>query len=141
VQRHDLTPWQPHADLMSGLAEIYRGTNAQGFTLARQGVDALIAMNAYALSSWIVLFADACDAHGRIEEAAAVLPVAEVRIEKGERWVAAEFHRLRAKLAAARGGRPGTINADFDEAMAIATKQGAGLLRERAERDLEKWRP
>ena len=69
------------------------------------------------------------------------LPVAEVRIEKGERWVAAEFHRLRAKLAAARGGRPGTINADLDEAMAIATKQGAGLLRERAERDLEKWRP
>jgi len=141
VQRHDLTPWQPHADLMSGLAEIYRGSNAPGFMLARQGVDALIAMNAYALSSWIVLFADACDAHGRIEEAAALLPVAEVRIEKGERWVAAEFHRLRAKLAAARGGRPGTISADFDEAMAIASKQGAGLLRERAQRDLEKWRP
>jgi hypothetical protein len=135
VQRHDLTLWQPHADLMSGLAEVYRGSNAAGFALARRGIDALIAMNAYGLSSWVVLFADACDVHARIEEAAVLLPVVQVRIEKGERWVAAEFHRLRAKLTAARGGRPESIAADFDEAMAIAARQGAALFHDRARHD------
>jgi class 3 adenylate cyclase len=139
VQRHDLAVWQPHADLMSGLAEIHRGSNGPGFTLARQGVDALIAMNAYALSSWIILFADACDSHGRMEEAAALLPVAEVRIEKGERWVSAEFHRLRAKLAIARGGRSTAVASDLEEAAAIASRQGASLLRERAQQELERW--
>jgi class 3 adenylate cyclase len=140
VQRHDLVVWQPHADLMSGLAEIHRGSNGPGFERARKGVDALIAMNAYALSSWIILYADACDSHGRIEEAAALLPVAQVRIEKGERWVAAEFHRLRAKLAIARGGRSATIAADLEEAAALARQQGAALLHERAEQDLARWR-
>jgi class 3 adenylate cyclase len=140
VQRHDLALWQPHSDLMSGLAEIHRGSNGPGFERARKGVDALIAMNAYALSSWIILYADACDSHGRIEEAAALLPVAQVRIEKGERWVAAEFHRLRAKLAIARGGRSATIAADLEEAAALARQQGAALLRERAEQDLARWR-
>ena len=140
VKRHDLTPWRPHADLMSGLAEIYRGSNAAGFILARQGMDALIAMNAYALSSWIVLYADACDVHGKIEEAAALLPVAQVRIENGERWVAAEIHRLRAKLAMARGGRPASVVADLEEAVAISAQQGAALLQERAQRELDLWR-
>ncbi|MBV8193839.1 MAG: AAA family ATPase [Alphaproteobacteria bacterium] len=140
VQRHDLTPWQPHANLMIGLARIHRGSNADAFALARRGIDALVAMNAYALSSWIVLFADACDACGRIEEAAALLPVAELRIEKGERWVAAEFHRLRAKLGAARGSRTASIDGDFEEAMAIAERQGAALLVERARDDLARWR-
>jgi class 3 adenylate cyclase len=140
VQRHDLTPWQPHTDLLSGLAEIHRGAHEPGFARARKGIDALIAMNAYALSSWIILFADACDAHGRIEAAATVLPAAQARIDKGERWVAAEFHRLRAKLEIARGGPSANVTADLEQAAAVADHQGATLFRERARRDLDQWR-
>jgi energy-coupling factor transporter ATP-binding protein EcfA2 len=137
VKRNDLAPWQPHADLMMGLSEVYRGSEATGFALARRGIDALVAMNAYALSSWIVLFADACDSRGRIGEAADVLPTAEVRIGKGERWVAAEFHRLRAKLAMARGDAPEAVVQDLEEAVAIATRQGAALFQQRARRELQ----
>jgi class 3 adenylate cyclase len=139
VVRHDLDLWRPHADLMSGLGDIHRGAVDAGFLVARRGIDGLVAMNAYGLSTWAIMYAEACEQDGRTDEAMAMLSVAETRIASGERWLAAEFHRLRARLAWARGGPPESIKADFEASLAIAAKQGAALLQARTRVDLDRW--
>jgi hypothetical protein len=137
--RHDLDLWRPHADLMTGLGDIFRGEVVPGHILARRGVDALIAGNAYLLTTWLMLYAEACEGNGRIDEALEILAVVEVRIRSGELWLAAEFHRLRARLNWARGGESSAVKADFDQALAIARRQEAGLFERRARTDLERW--
>ena len=139
VMRHDLGLWRGHADLLSGLAEINRGDVEAGFGVARGGIDALIAGNAYLLTTWCMLYAEACEHNGRFEEALELLLLVGQRIKAGERWLAAEFHRLRARLNAARGGKPSAVKADFDQALAVARKQEAGLFEFRARTDLERW--
>jgi class 3 adenylate cyclase/tetratricopeptide (TPR) repeat protein len=137
--RHDLDLWRPHADLMTGLADIYRGEEEPGFLVARRGVDALVAGNAYLLTTWLVPYAEACERNGRVDEALEALAVAEQRIKAGELWLAAEFHRLRARLNWARGGESRAVKADLDQALAVARKQEAGLLERRARTDLDRW--
>jgi ATP/maltotriose-dependent transcriptional regulator MalT len=139
VMRHDLGLWRGHSDLLSGLADINRGDADSGFTVARRGIDALIAGNAYLLTTWCMLYAEACEHNGRLEEALELLALVERRIKAGELWLAAEFHRLRARLNWARGGESSAVKADFDQALAIARRQEAGLFERRARTDLERW--
>jgi len=136
IARNNLDPWRPHVDLLSGLGDIHRQSVEPGFVVARRGIDALIATNAFLLSTWVVLFAEACERHGRIGEALEMLAVAEARIAVGERWLEAEFYRLRARLKRARGEPAAAVTADIEAALAIATRQGAGLLGERVRADL-----
>ncbi len=138
IARNNLDPWRPHVDLLSGLGDIHRGSVEPGFVVARRGIDALIATNAFLLSTWVVLFAEACERHGRIAEALEMLAVAEARIAVGEHWLEAEFYRLRARLKRARGEPAAAVAADIEAALAVATRQGAGLLGERARADLAK---
>jgi hypothetical protein len=139
VVRHDLDLWRPHADLMTGLADIYRGEVEPGFIAARRGVDALIAGKAYLLTAWLMPYAEACERNGRVDEALEVLAAAELRIGSGELWLAAEFHRLRARLNWTRGGESDAVKTDFDKALAIARKQEAGLFERRTRTDLDRW--
>jgi class 3 adenylate cyclase/tetratricopeptide (TPR) repeat protein len=139
VVRHDLDLWRPHADLMTGLADIYRGEVEPGFVAARRGVDALIAGKAYLLTAWLMPYAEACERYGRVDEALEILTVAELRIGSGELWLAAEFHRLRARLNWARGGQSDAVKTDFDKALAIAGEQEAGLFERRTRTDLDRW--
>jgi hypothetical protein len=139
VTRHDLALWRGHADLFSGLMEIDRGDVEAGFAVARCGIDALIAGSAYLLSTWCMLYAEACEHNGRCEEASELLLIVEQRIKAGEHWLAAEFHRLRARVNWARGAEPRAVKADLDQALAIAGRQKAGLFENRARTDLERW--
>jgi class 3 adenylate cyclase len=136
IARNDLKPWRPHVDLLSGLGDIHRGSIDSGFGLARQGIDALVAANTFLLSTWVMLFVEACERHGRTAEALKMLPVAEARIAAGERWVEAEYYRLRGRLKRSCGEPAAAARADLETALAIATRQGAGLLGERARADL-----
>jgi hypothetical protein len=65
-----------------------------------------------------------------------MLTVAESRIAAGERWVEAEFLRLRGRLKRTRGQPTAAVRQDLEAALAVATRQGAGLLAERARTDL-----
>ena len=57
----------------------------------------------------------------------------------GERWMAAEFLRLHARLSR-RAGRPlEAVRAGTREAIAVASSQGASLFLERSRADLECW--
>jgi class 3 adenylate cyclase len=136
IARNNLEPWRPHVDLLSGLGDIHRGSVESGFALARRGIDALVAAKAFLLSAWALLFVEACERHGRTEDALAMLAVAESRIASGERWVEAEFLRLRGRLKRARGQPTAAMREDLEAALAVATRQGAGLLAERVRTDL-----
>jgi class 3 adenylate cyclase len=136
IARNNLEPWRPHVDLLSGLGDVHRGSVEAGFALAQRGIDALVAANAFLLSTWVMLFVEACERHGRTAEALGLLPVAEARIAAGERWVEAEFHRLRGRLKRRLGEPEAEVRADIETALAIATRQGAGLLCDRARADL-----
>jgi uncharacterized small protein (DUF1192 family) len=74
-----------------------------------------------------------------VDEALEILAVVELRIRAGELWLAAEFHRLRARLNWLQGSQSDAIKADFDKALAIARKQEAGLFEHRARTDLDRW--
>ena len=57
----------------------------------------------------------------------------------GERWMAAEFHRLQARLRKREGEPLHAVRARTEKAIAIAREQGATLFLERANADMTRW--
>ncbi|MFI5011634.1 MAG: adenylate/guanylate cyclase domain-containing protein [Hyphomicrobiales bacterium] len=134
--QHDLPFWRPHADLLAGLADIRHGATEKGFRLARHGIEMLTAARLPSLTAWCILFGGGCVKADRIEEGLANFAAIATEVETGERWLAAEFHRLRGLLRLRAGDDLGGL-ADLTEARRIAVGQGATLLELRATADLE----
>jgi hypothetical protein len=88
------------------------------------------------LTAWCVIFVGGCLKAHRIEEGLANFASIAAEVENGERWIAAEFHRLRGLLRLHAGDAQGGLG-DLAEARQIATRQGATLLKLRADTDLE----
>ena len=135
MQQHNLTTWSGHADLFVGLSLVLRQHVEEGFVLARRGVDFLVAAHAYS-NVWYVLYAQACQRHGRVDEGLEVLAIAEHFIASGLTWMQAEYLRLRALLHHARGDAQDSVQTDLLAAIALARKQGAVLFEKRAQHDL-----
>ena len=134
--QHDLPFWRPHADLLAGVAAIHRGAIDKGFRLAQHGIQRLITAHEPSLTAWCVIFVGGCLKAHRIEEGLANFASIAAEVENGERWIAAEFHRLRGLLRLHAGDAQGGLG-DLAEARRIATRQGAMLLKLRADADLE----
>jgi hypothetical protein len=128
--------WRPHADLLAGVAAINRGAIDKGFRLARHGIQRLMTAREPSLTAWCVVFVGGCLKAHRIEEGLANFAAIAAEVENGERWIAAEFHRLRGLLRLQTGDGQGGL-ADLAEARTIAARQGSILLRLRADTDLE----
>jgi class 3 adenylate cyclase len=134
--QHDLPFWRPHADLLAGVAAIHRGAIDKGFRLARHGIQRLMTAHEPSLTAWCVVFVGGCLKAHRIEEGLANFASIDAEVERGERWIAAEFHRLRGLLRLQIGdGQRGL--GDLAEARRIATQQGSILFKLRADTDLE----
>ncbi len=88
------------------------------------------------------LFSDACLLAGEPAAALGHLEAAQSHADGyGERYLAAEIHRLRAEARRAEGGCARECEGHLREALAVARGQGAGLLELRAARDLARlWR-
>jgi hypothetical protein len=134
--QHDLPFWRPHADLLAGVAAIHRGAIDKGFRLAQHGIQRLMTAHEPSLTAWCVVFVGGCLKAHRIEEGLANFASIAAEVEKGERWIAAEFHRLRGLLRLQIGEGQGGL-ADLAEARRIAVEQGSILLISRADSDLE----
>ncbi len=134
--QHDLPFWRPHADLLAGVAAIHRGAIDKGFRLARQGIERLMTAHEPSLTAWCIVFVGGCLKAHRIEEGLANFASIAAEVENGERWIAAEFHRLRGLLRLQIGDGKGGLD-DLAEARRIATRQGSILLKSRADADLE----
>jgi hypothetical protein len=138
AERHDLPFWRPHANLLEGLATAMRGESGPGLGLACQGIDALVAQKAFALSAWVLFYAAACEDAGDTAELGRALAIAQSVIGSGERWFEAEFFRLRGRLQIASGDARQACE-DFSKALEIARTQGAGLFEQRAASDLRRF--
>jgi class 3 adenylate cyclase/tetratricopeptide (TPR) repeat protein len=134
--QHDLPFWRPHADLLAGLAEIRRGAIDKGFRLAQHGIERLMASQLPSLTTWCIVFGGGCLKAHRIEEGLANFATIAKEVETGERWLAAEFHRLRGLLRLQAGDDQAGL-ADLAEAQRIAVQQGSTLFELRANTDLE----
>jgi predicted ATPase len=134
--QHDLPYWRPHADLLAGVAAIHRGAIDKGFRQAQHGIQRLMTAHEPSLTAWCVVFVGGCLKAHRIEEGLANFAAIASEVEHGERWIAAEFHRLRGLLRLQAGDGQGGLD-DLAEARRIATQQGSVLFRSRAEADLE----
>jgi class 3 adenylate cyclase len=134
--QHDLPFWRPHADLLAGVAAIHRGAIDKGFRLARHGIQRLMTAHEPSLTAWCVVFVGGCLKAHRIEEGLANFAAIAAEVENGERWIAAEFHRLRGLLRLQIGDGQGGLH-DLAEARRIAARQGSTLLKLRADTDLE----
>jgi hypothetical protein len=134
--QHDLPFWRPHADLLAGVAAIHRGAIDKGFRQAQHGIQRLMTAHEPSLTAWCVVFVGGCLKAHRIEEGLANFAAIAAEVEHGERWIAAEFHRLRGLLRLHAGDGQGGLD-DLAEARRIATQQGSNLLKLRADADLE----
>ena len=134
--QHDLPFWRPHADLLAGVAAINRGAIDKGFRLALHGIQRLMTAHEPSLTAWCIVFVGGCLKAHRIEEGLANFAAIAAEVENGERWIAAEFHRLRGLLRLHAGDGQGGLS-DLTEARRIATQQGSTLLKLRADNDLE----
>ena len=134
---HDLPFWRGHADLFCGLSQIRSGQVEAGFELARKGIRGLIESNAFSIC-WFLLYADACEKFGRLDEAARILTMVRPAQERGELWMVAEFHRIEALVAIGRGEAPDIAHQKMQMALEVAREQGADLFLQRAQADMPK---
>ena len=134
--QHDLPFWRPHADLLAGVAAIHRGAIDKGFRQAESGIKRLMTAHEPSLTAWCVVFVGGCLKAHRIREGLANFAAIAAEVENGERWIAAEFHRLRGLLRLQIGDGQGGLG-DLAEARRIATRQGSVLLKSRADADLD----
>ncbi len=134
--QHDLPFWRPHADLLAGVAAIHRGAIDKGFRLAQHGIRRLMTAHEPSLTAWCVVFVGGCLKAHRIEEGLANFGSIAAEVENGERWIAAEFHRLRGLLRLQIGDGQGGLS-DLAEARRTAIQQRSTLLKSRADTDLE----
>ncbi len=135
ITLHELPYWRGHADLFSGLGLIGTGRDEEGFATARRGIRGLIASHAFAYG-WYILYAEACVGAGRLTEASDTLALALPPLEQGEAWLAADFHRVGARLSLARGESAESVCKMLEIALEIAETQGARLFADRVRDDL-----
>jgi predicted ATPase len=127
-----------------GKLQIERGAFADGVALLRSEFDA------YERTGWtpwhpefLGILSEGLAGLGRFPEALALVDRALAKAEQGgERYYAAELHRLRGEflLAEAEGTRIAAIDDCFFAAMTTARDQGALLLELRAALSLARWR-
>jgi len=87
------------------------------------------------------LLADGCLLAGKAEAAFSHLEAAQSHAEAyGERYLAAEIHRLRAEARRTEGAPAAQCEGHLHEALTVARGQGAKLLELRAARDLARLR-
>ena len=82
-----------------------------------------------------ILFAETCEETNQIEEADAALEAVAPAIQRGDRWLSAEFHRIRARARLAKG-QTAAARHELEQAIAVAEKQGAAVFENRARTDL-----
>jgi tetratricopeptide (TPR) repeat protein len=129
-----------------------RNRALHGFLLTREGQAAPgIALMRSAAEEWLTrgfrlfvpydrgLLAQACLAAELLEEGFRALEEGTtVARETGQRFWDAELLRLRGELLAASGAPAGEVRRMFQEALDVATRQGATALVRRAERSLQR---
>jgi predicted ATPase len=142
-RQHPFPQWLGFTQQWRGWALCRLGDVGDGMALLEEGLRRTCATGAVLHTTLSrCLFADACLLAGEPAAALGHLEAAQSHAEGyGERYLAAEIHRLRAEARRAGGGCARECEGHLREALAVARGQGAGLLELRAARDLARlWR-
>ena len=127
-EEHGLVYWRAWSALLLGLADAEDGEAERGLAASADALGAFAAIGAeVGLAHFHGAYAEACLAHGRTDAARAALTVSEQLLARnGNAYHAAETLRLRGELARADGG--GGARRWFEQALALAQRQGAQAL-------------
>jgi len=126
-----------------GWAQAIEGDPASGARLLREGLAGWEAVGLQASRTLLLgLLAEAEQLAGRPEEALRLLDDALAQINRsGERYCEAELHRLKGEsLVAMSPPRTAEAEAAFATSIAVASRQGAKLLEDRAAASLDRLR-
>ena len=143
---HNFAFWIPMGLILQGWAIAERDQTAQGVALMRQGLATFQAIGAEIMRPYYLgLLAEVEGKAGNADAGLRLVEEALAASEKsGERWWDAELHRLRGELtyrvSLGSHGVPGVleqVKSSFDQALAIAERQGARSLQDRAATSLE----
>jgi predicted ATPase len=141
-QRYRFPQWLGLAQQWRGWAMCRLGGTAEGLTLAEEGLRRLRETGAVLHTAMgRCLLADGCLLAGRPEVALCQLNSAQDHVEAhGERYLAAEIHRLRAAAWHALDAPAAERERHLRMALGVARGQGARLLELRAACDLARLR-
>jgi predicted ATPase len=128
------------ANVTRGWALVEGGEIDVGMAAMHEGLAAIDALGSKDfLTYFLALMAESVAKVGRSERALGVVTEALAFGEaSGERFYAAELHRLRGELLLAAGHDPAEVAACFQTALGIARHQGARALEHRALASLRK---
>jgi predicted ATPase len=131
---HGFLLWKLSGTIFRGWTLVERGQQEEGIEQIRQGLDAWNATGAYAGDSpYHSLLAEAHLRMGQVTEGLAVLDKALAKVEEtGERYMEAEYHRLKGELLLMGGADAGEVERQFLQAIDTARQQGARSLELRA---------
>jgi predicted ATPase len=130
---------QAWAAVTGGWARAAAGEIDDGLATMRDGIAALRALGSEDFKTYFLgLLAEGLAAAGQPQAALDVAAEALAAVQtSGERFYAAELHRLRGEVLVAAGGGHAEVAKEFETALAIARRQGARALERRARRSLE----
>ena len=125
-----------------GWAQAIEGDPTSGAKMLREALAGWEAVGLRTLRAQMLgLLAEAEQLASRPDEALRLLDDALTLVDRGgERYCEAELHRLRASLLAMSPPRIAEAEAAFVTSIAVARRQGAKLLEERATTDLGRLR-
>jgi adenylate cyclase len=126
--------------ILHGWAVAERGQVERGIAQMREGLAAIRATGCdYRRSYYLSLLAQVCGRAGQVDEGLDLLQEALTSAEaSGEHWKDAELYRLRGELLAASGGPSSEVRRVLQQAIDVASRQGATALLVRAERSLQR---
>ena len=129
--------------ILHGWAVAERGQVERGIGQMREGLAAMRATGCdYRRSYYLSLLAQVCGRTGQIDEALDLLQEALTSAEaSGEHWKDAELYRLRGELLAASGGPSGEVRRTLQQAVDVASRQGASAMVIRAVCSLQRLSP
>jgi predicted ATPase len=138
-----LTPRVALGTLLHGWALTMQGEAEGGLAQMRQALTAWRATGAVLAQSWFLgTFAEACEHAGQVEEGLHTLDEALTHVEKtGESLWLAELYRLKGVLLGRHTAVPGPAEPWFQQALAVARRQGARWLELRAAMSLSRVWP
>jgi predicted ATPase len=101
---HGFSYWLAVGTILKGWAQPEQGYGEEGLMQLRQGLAAYRTTRAeLGWPHWLALLIDGYGKRGQTQEGLATVAEALARVEKtGERWYAAELHRLRGELTLAQ---------------------------------------
>jgi predicted ATPase len=138
---HGLSFWRASGAVMNGWALAAAGQTSEGLARLRRGLNEWRATGSITYETYYLgLLAEVLTQQHQLEESQRLLDNALVLVDKtGEGFWSAELHRLRGEtllLSASTPDAPQRAAADFHQSLAIARRQGAKSLEQRASTSL-----